>query len=197
VGRLIPSILVLAVVGSAAACSSASPVSATSPSTAPTTPGTSTSAAGQAASCDSGTWRTGSVTVTHKVAVPPVPVLTDIRTAGHPECGYDRLVVDIHGMLPGYSIGYVSHVTADPSGQPVTVPGRAILLVTVRPAQSHTNAGVGTLTGGVHEFGYRMLAGWGSAGDFEGVVRLAIGVRSRTAFRAGELPGRLYIDVKW
>jgi hypothetical protein len=136
------------------------------------------------------------VLVTRQVAVPPVPVVTDVRTATHPECGYDRLVVDIKGSLPGYAIGYVSHVTADPSGQPVAVPGHAILLITMRPAQSHTDAGVGTLTGGTHELGYRMLAGWASAGDFEGVVRLAIGVRSRTAFRVGELSGRLYVDVK-
>jgi hypothetical protein len=195
--RLFPPILMLAVVASAAACSSASPTSATSPSATATTPAPSPSATGQAADCASGGWRTGSVSVNHQVSVPPVPAVTDIRTASHPECRYDRLVLDIRGALPGYSIAYVSHVTADPSGQQLTVPGHAILLVTVRPAQGHNGGSIGTLTGGVHEASFPMLAGWESAGDFEGVVRLAIGVRSRTAFRVGELPGRLYIDVRW
>jgi hypothetical protein len=202
--RFLFPIAMLAVVASAAACSSASPGSAaspsgaaTSPSVAATSPAPSTSATGQAADCGGGTWHTGSVTVTRHVAVPPVPVLADIRTASHAECGYDRVVVDIRGALPGYSIAYVSHVVADPSGKPVTVPGSAVLLVTVRPAQGHTDAGAPTLPGGVHTLGFRMLAGWATAGDFEGVVRLAIGVRSRTAFRVGELPGRLYIDVRF
>jgi hypothetical protein len=150
-----------------------------------------------AASCDTGTWRTGSESVTRQVTIPPVPVLTALRTASHPECGYDRLVLDVSGALPGYAIGYVRQVTADPSGQPVTVPGQAILLVTVRPAQAHTDAGTATISGGTRELGYRMLAGWAQAGDFEGVVRLAVGVRSATAFRVGELPGRVYIDIKW
>ncbi|MEU4216720.1 hypothetical protein [Actinoplanes sp. NPDC026623] len=42
-------------------------------------------------------WNSGPVTVTHHPAVPPVPVLTGIRYAGHRADGYDRIVFDIEG----------------------------------------------------------------------------------------------------
>jgi len=47
----------------------------------------------------------------------------------------------ITGPVPGYSIKYATHVTADPSGRTITVPGRSYLLITLRPAQAHTDSG--------------------------------------------------------
>jgi hypothetical protein len=48
------------------------------------------------------TWSGGPVTVSHQPAVPPVPVVTGIRYAGHPAEGYDRTVLGIRGSgLPG------------------------------------------------------------------------------------------------
>ena len=41
-----------------------------------------------------------------------------------------------------------------------------------------------------------MLNGYALAGDFEGVLTLAIGLQSMTSIRVGELPGRLYLDIK-
>jgi hypothetical protein len=71
------------------------------------------------------TWSTGPVTVAHTPAVPPVPVVTGIRYAGHPQDGYDRIVLDIQGSgLPGYSVRYVPQVLADGSGKPIPVPGK-------------------------------------------------------------------------
>ena len=60
---------------------------------------------GVAASAGCGTrpWQDVPVAVTRDVAVPPVPVITAVRTAAHPECGYDRIVVDLIGPVPGYS----------------------------------------------------------------------------------------------
>ena len=46
------------------------------------------------ADCDDTTWRTAPITVTRILSVPPVPVVTGIRTASHPECRYDRVVID-------------------------------------------------------------------------------------------------------
>ena len=40
-------------------------------------------------------WHTDPVVVRHRPTVPPVPVITGIRYAGHPEDGYDRIVFDI------------------------------------------------------------------------------------------------------
>jgi hypothetical protein len=123
-------------------------------------------------------------------------VITAIRTASHPGCGYERLVLDITGPLPGYSIRYVSSVTADPSGRAITVPGNRFLLITMRPAQAHTQSGAPTMTRHSQVLGYPMLAGWAVTGDFEGVVTLAVGLHAATSIRVGELSGRLYIDFK-
>jgi hypothetical protein len=130
------------------------------------------------------------------VTVPPVPVITAVRAAAHPECGYDRLVLDITGPNPGYTIKYVTLVTADPSGQAITVPGRQYLLITLRPAQAHADSGSPAISQRVQELGYPVLAGSALAGDFEGTVTLAAGLQQAASIRVGELPGHLYIDFK-
>lgn len=78
----------------------------------------------------------------------------------------------------------------------VSLPGRRFLLMTLQPAQAHTSAGVPTITGAVRVLGYPMLAGWARAGDYEGVVTVAVGLNANTSLRVGELPGRLYIDFR-
>lgn len=185
--------------GSQAPSASAAP-SVVSPSTAATPAASASSsgpsATGPAAGCDTGAWRSVPVSVTRNVAVPPVPVLTGIRAAAHPGCGYDRLVLDFTGPVPGYRIRYVTHVIADPSGKTITLPGHSYLLITLRPAQAHTDSGTATITPGVHSPGYPALRGYALAGDFEGVVNLALGLQNATSIRVGELPGRLYIDIK-
>jgi hypothetical protein len=149
-----------------------------------------------AASCDSDPWHSANVTVTHNVSVPPVPVIAAVRVAQHPECGYDRIVLDVRGPIPGYSVAYVQRVIADASGQTITMPGTRYLMITVRPAQAHSGAGLPMVTSGVHNPGYPALASWALAGDFEGVVRIALGLSGPTSIRTGELPGRIFIDVK-
>jgi hypothetical protein len=149
-----------------------------------------------AAQCDSGPWRSVSITVTHQVTVPPVPVITAVRAAAHAECGYDRLVLDITGPVPGYAIRYADHVTADPSGAAIMIPGRRYLLITLKPAQAHTGPGAPSIPRQPQATGYPALAGWALAGDFEGVVTVGIGLQHSTVIRVGELPGRLYIDIR-
>lgn len=193
-------VLVLATVSS---CGTGNPAgtssSASAPRPAPAPAATASppsSAKSLATDCVTGGWRPAPVSVTRQVAVPPVPVITAIRTATRPGCGYDRIVVDFTGPAPGYHIRYVTHVTADPSGKPVTVPGHSYLLITLRPAQAHTDAGSPAITRHVQALRYPMLRGYALAGDFEGVLTLALGLQDRTSIRVGELPGRLYIDVK-
>jgi hypothetical protein len=190
-----------------AACGAGIPAGspASPPSSAPSSAPVATSAAptsepgsaGAAANrCDAGAWHAAPVTVTRQVAVPPVPRVTAIRTAAHPECGYDRVVLDITGPVPGYSIRYASQVTADPSGRTITVSGRSYLLITLRPAQAHTDSGSATITPRARVLNYPMLKGYALAGDFEGVLTLALGLQAPTSIRVGELPGRLYIDLR-
>jgi hypothetical protein len=131
-----------------------------------------------------------------RITATGAPVLTAVRAAQHPECGYDRLVLDITGLLPAYAIRYVSQVRADPSDRPIFLPGSRFLLITLHPAQMHTSAGIATITGTVRALGYPMLAGWAPAGDFEGYVTVAVGLNAETRVRVGELAGRLYIDFR-
>lgn len=148
------------------------------------------------AGCDTSPWHASPISSARQVPVPPVPVITAVRTAAHPECGYDRLVLDISGPMPGYEIRYVRHVTADPSGTPVTLPGRSYLLITFRPANAHTAAGAATISRRAQAFSYPELRGYVLGSDFEGVVTLALGLRSRAAIRVGEFHGHWYVDIR-
>jgi hypothetical protein len=170
---------------------SGSPTASGSPSTA-AHPAGSAPATDLAASSPG--WRTDPVTETHSPTVPPVPVLTGIRYAGHPEDGYDRIVFDVEGGLPGYTARYVDEVRADPSDRPLSVPGKRHLLIVFTPMRAHRDDGGATVTG-VHRAGLRMLTSYAVAGDFEGHVSVALGLSDRTGFRIGELPGRIYLDV--
>jgi len=150
----------------------------------------------EAVACDTDPWGTVPVTVTGHAAVPPVPVVMDVRTAAHSGCGYDRLVVDISGTLPGYSVRYVHGLVTDESGRSITLPGQRDLLIVLKTAQAHTSAGALTLSRQVHLLRYPALTSWVLAGDFEGVVRLAVGLSGLRPVRVSELPGRVVVDFR-
>ncbi|MER7458266.1 hypothetical protein [Micromonospora sp. NPDC126480] len=141
-------------------------------------------------------WTTGPVTVERQVLAPPLPLFQGIRSAAHP--GYDRITFDFAGTLPGYQVRYVDTVTQDGSGETVTMPGRRYLLITLRPAQAHTDSGEPTVRPRRATLDYPMLRGYVITGDFEGVVNVALGLDDVVGFRVGEIPGtpgRVYIDV--
>ena len=148
------------------------------------------------AACATSAWHSAPLNVTRNVTAPPVPLVAAVRSATHPECGYDRFVLTFNGPVPSYYIRHVTQVLADPSGKPINLPGRSYLLITLRPAQAHTDSGTPTISRGVQTFSYPMLTGYALEGDFEGVINLALGLNETASFRAGELPGRLYIDVR-
>ena len=195
---IIRAALAALTLGLVAACSQSTP--AASPSSRPHRPTAATSAASQGqvpeTGCDRDAWGSAPVTVTHSVAVPPVPVVTAITAAGHPECGYDRLVLALSGKTPSYTIRYVGKVLADASGKPIALPGSRFLLITMLPTQAHRSTGVPTVRGGVVSLDLPMLAGYALAGDSEGVVTVAVGLRGTAGIRIGELPGRVYIDFR-
>jgi hypothetical protein len=134
--------------------------------------------------------------VTRPVPASSVSVVTAVRTAAHPECGYDRLALDLTGAMPSYTVRQVTQVTADPSGKPVTLPGHSYLLITLRPAQGHADGGTPTIVRFPQSLGYPVLRSYALVGDFEGVLTLAIGLDRAPSIRVGELPGRWYIDVR-
>jgi hypothetical protein len=106
------------------------------------------------------------------------------------------MVLDVSGKLPGYTVRYVDRVVADPSGQVLTVPGSRFLLITLRPSQAHRAGGQSTLAAVPVQLGLPALAGYAVAGDFEGVVTVAVGLSSAHGVRVAELPGHLVIDVR-
>ena len=194
--RVAIPVLALAAVTS---CATGTPAASTTPvaGAASSGPGAVPSAApGPSMSCPAGGWRSIPVGVTRYVVAPAMPVITDVRTAAHPECGYDRLVLDITGSLPGFEIRYVPQVTADPSGKPIILPGQRYLLITLQPAQAHDSSGGSTVARLAPALGYPVLKGYALAGDFEGVFTLALGLSGPASIRIGELPGHWYIDVK-
>ena len=187
-----------------ASASASPPGPATSPGT-PAAPGSPTarSPAGPPLSlppnpppgCDDQPWQTDPVHVTRHFPVPPVPDITAIRTGTHPECGYDRIVFNIRGPVPGYDIRYVPKGAAAASGAVRAFPGRWYLLITIHPAQGDSGSGASTIGRLSAVTGYPVLRGYAVTGDFEGVLSVAIGLAKPAAFRVGQLPGRLYVDV--
>ncbi|MGH3194465.1 MAG: AMIN-like domain-containing (lipo)protein [Streptosporangiaceae bacterium] len=203
---LVRAALLAVVLAAVSSCASSTPAATPAPSASASSPAASPPAASPsaaspspsatAASCDTGAWRAAPVSVTRQAATSAAPVITTIKTAAHPECGYDRLVLGITGPMPGYDIRYVTRVTADPSGEPIAMVGRSFLLITLRPAQAHDGSGAPTVTRPKQTLGYPVLKSYALAGDFEGVVTLALGMHDTTSIRVGEFPGLLYIDVR-
>lgn len=208
---LIRGAILVAVLAAVASCTTSTPTGSPAPAPAPApgigssnqppaptqaTPSPHPLTPATGAACANGAWRAAPLNVTRDVTAPPVPLVAGVRSATHPECGYDRFVLTFNGPVPSYYIRHVTQVLADPSGKPINLPGRSYLLITLRPAQGHTDSGTPTISRGVQALGYPMLTGYALEGDFEGVINLALGLNETASFRAGELPGRLYIDVK-
>jgi hypothetical protein len=139
-------------------------------------------------------WSTAPVTVAHRPKVPPVPTLTGIRQATHAE-GYDRIVFDIPGALPGYTAAYVTKVRSDGSDRPVAVPGSHYLRIVLNPAQAHRDSGAPTVTG-VHRVNLPVLKAYAITGDYEGHVTVVLGLNRKAGYRIAELDNRIYVDVQ-
>lgn len=201
-GTLISCCAMLALAFGSAACgggrtSSSGGQAPGSASTTPAAPASSRSGSATAASCPSGQWQTGPVTVTRQLTVPPVPVATAITTGSHPDCRFDRLVISFSGSLPGYQASFVTSVIQDGSGKTISLPGSRYLVLALRPAQGHDDSGNATLPSQVSTAGYPMLGAYVVSGDFEGTLSIALGLAGGTKYRIGELPGRIYVDVAW
>jgi hypothetical protein len=124
-----------------------------------------------------------------------VPALvTGVRVARHD--GFDRVVVDFEGDIPGYTVRWKSKVETEGAGKPIDLKGGQALHVMLIPAVAHTEAGEPTWVGTSAE-PLTAITGIVSTGDFEGHVGIAlISERTRT-FRVKEYtsPNRLVIDV--
>jgi len=138
-------------------------------------------------------WATAPITVSHQPPISTLPVLTRVRYAAHKD-GFDRVVLDIPGALPGYSARYVREVRRDGSDELVSMPGEAFLLIVLHPAQAHREDGTPTVTG-THRIGLAGIKAYAIVGDYEGYVSIALGVNGVQRYHIGELTNRIYIDV--
>jgi hypothetical protein len=123
--------------------------------------------------------------------------LTAVRTGQHG--GYDRVVFQFSGTLPGYAIQRVQAVYSDPKGTQVPLAGQSYLRVVFRGKSAvclqpvhQTYTGPAVLTPY-----YPQLLTVSAAGDFEGVLSFGIGLAAQGSYHAFTLtnPDRLVIDV--
>jgi len=155
------------------------------------------SAPAQAAPYCGITW--GSLAKSRATLVPG-PV-TNVR-AGRHAC-FDRLVIDLRGKAPGYTVRYVNTFTGQASGLPIALRGGAKLAVTVN-APAHTSSGTPTYTPTnraevVDVTGYSTFRQLRWDSSFEGYTSLGLGVRARLPFRVFTIQdatgARLVVDV--
>jgi len=200
----IHAFLVLGLLAAAAGCAGDPPASATDTTATSTTSPSARTATGAPESTTPSTpagavttspaaWSTAPTTVAHQPPVPPVPVLTAVRYAAHAD-GFDRVVLDIPGALPGYTVKYVKEVRRDGSGEPVSMPGEAFLQIVLHPAQAHREDGTPTVSG-VHRTGLAGIKSYAVVGDYEGYVSIVLGVNGVRKYHVGELSNRIYLDV--
>ncbi|MEV4181515.1 AMIN-like domain-containing (lipo)protein [Streptosporangium canum] len=183
----------------AAGCGAAAPPEAASvsssspaPTAAPTPPPSSPAAPSKAG--PKPPTSTKEVEVKHAVDKPPT--VTGVRFAEHG--GFDRVVIDLKGGLPGYSVRWVPELVQDGSGEPIDVRGGAYLQVSMHPAGAHTQSGSPTWAGGpIFQAALGNVRNVVKTGDFEAVVGVGIVLDRKAAFRVTEQkkPDRLVIDV--
>ena len=197
--RLAPWLLVLTLLALGACDRSGSDDQAGLPTTATSTaPGTTTAPASTATSAVPG-WTTEAKTGPGGREPPdgPSAKLAAVRAAAHP--GFDRVVFQFEGArVPGYRIGYVDEITlGETDDQFLTLQGAALIQATFQGTASDdyrpgTQTVPDTFTPGLSQ-----VKQVGLAEDWEGLVRLGIGLDHRAGFRVLELrdPVRVVVDV--
>lgn len=197
-GRYRPTVTavtaVVALVG-VGACGEVNGATMTDPST--TVPSTSTTLPPMTALADAGI---GQVSVPPPDGVEEAARLVGVRVAD--QDGYDRVVFELEGDLPGYDVAYLDGPLYEQgSGDVVETASSDVLSVRMTPA-----SGVVLLEDGIEQVytGERRIEGDGdpvlevvSAGDFEAQITWGIVVDRERPFQVSRLesPNRLVIDV--
>lgn len=139
---------------------------------------------------------------TSEVSVAPAKqgLLTAVRAAK--QDGFDRVVFEFEGAVPGYSVRYIDRpITEDASGETVEVKGDSVLQVRMEPASGAdlsgeelriTYKGANRLTPST-----AVVTELVRTGDFEAVLTWVIGVKGKPGFRVDTLtgPSRLIVEI--
>lgn len=115
-------------------------------------------------------------------------LLTDVRADAHQ--GFDRLVFEFEGEVPGYRIEYVHSASQCGSGEPVTVGGGAMLQVRMSPIVApFSQQEIAPVLHSIYEAKQSC--------DFEGKVTWVVGLPEELDARVSYLnePPRLIVDV--
>ncbi|MEU8035193.1 hypothetical protein [Streptosporangium sp. NPDC050280] len=195
---LVPVLLFAAGCGSATQTATPSP--ADTPTTATTAPADPSSTSTTSPTPSAATAALLPPTSTKEIevdrAVSTQPIVTGARFAEHQ--GFDRVVIDLKGELPGYRARWVSELVQDGSGDKVDVKGGAYLQLTITPAVAHTEAGQSTWKGGpIFQAQLGNVQNVVKVGDFEGVVSVGVVLDRKAPFRVLEQksPNRLVVDI--
>jgi hypothetical protein len=188
-----------------AAASSSSASSAASSASAAVTSASSTTSAATTTSAVTTTPAAGSASVvpgTTVGAAAPAPgartTVTAIRIG--PQDTFDRVVFELGGTgTPGFAVRYVDHPTSPASGRPESVPGEAVLQVSITGTGLPADTGVRGYSGPDHlaTANTQAVTQVVYDGIFEGTTTAFIGTSARTPFRAYLLtnPTRVVVDV--
>jgi hypothetical protein len=196
---LVPGLLVLTMLTLAACDGSGSDDRAGPATTAGTrAPTTTATTPASTATTAAAAWSTAARTGPGGTQPPdgPSAKLGAIRAAGHP--GYDRVVFQFEGAeVPGYRIEYVREITlGETDDQFLTLQGGALVEATFQGSASEDyRPGTQTVPDKLTP-GLAQVKQIGLAEDWEGVVRLGIGLDHRAGFRVLELhdPARVVVD---
>ena len=198
--RLVPGLLVLTLLA-LGACDRSGSDDRAGPGTTATSraPATTTTAPASTTTTGAPAWTTEAKTGPGGREPPdgPSAKLTAVRAAAHP--GYDRVVFQFEGTrVPGYRIEYVGEITLGESDDEfLTLQGGALVQATFQGSASDDHR-PGTQTE-PDRFtpGLAQVKQIGLAEDWEGLVRLGIGLDHRAGFRVLELrdPVRVVVDV--
>lgn len=173
-------------VTTALAASSAAGVTATGVSVA------AASASGSTVS--SHQWSTAPRSVTRTPA--PAPEVTGIRVGRHRH--FDRIVVDLRGAAPGYSVRYVRTLHRDPSDKTVNLLGPRSLRIVLTANGHDIDTGRSTVTTPLRTaWRFDEVRETAVIGDFEAVFSVGVGLADKTPFRVRTLhhPTRIVVDV--
>lgn len=116
--------------------------------------------------------------------VPVTPLLASVEITEHD--GFDRIVFDFDGTLPGYRVEYVDAALGCGSGEPVEIEGAALLQVRMAPAAAHDEAGAPTFAQQELMPGLPSVLEAEQTCDFEADVTWVIGLAQVSDFRVDD-----------
>ena len=125
------------------------------------------------------------------------PKVLDLRYATHPR--FDRVVIDIKGLIPAGSARYQRRFHEDGSGNLVPIRGRSGIALRLMPAYAHTANGTPLYEGPkIARPRFDTLKALAFTGDFEGQVSFGFALTHRAEYRVFRLhdPQRLVIDFR-